>query len=272
VPNSIDFNLNPQLVGLTPIQILDTLVQKAGARGMRIILDRHRPDSGSQSALWYTAQYSEARWISDWQMLAQRYLGNPTVVGCDLHNEPHLPATWGDGNLSTDWRLAAERAGNAVLAVNPHLLIIVEGTDVQDGQSYWWGGNLRAAGAFPVQLTSGTQLVYSAHDYPASVYNQPWFSDPTYPANLPPLWDATWGYLVKSNVAPVYLGEFGTLDQTTSDQQWFQSLATYIGGNGLSFTYWCWNPDSGDTGGILQDDWQTVNMNKQDVLLPILFH
>jgi endoglucanase len=49
-------------------------------------------------------------------MLARRYKGNPAVVGADLSNEPHGAATWGDDNLATDWRLAAERGGNAILA------------------------------------------------------------------------------------------------------------------------------------------------------------
>ncbi|MCX7009832.1 MAG: hypothetical protein NTY53_21760, partial [Kiritimatiellaeota bacterium] len=31
---------------------------------------------------------------------------------------------------------------------------------------------------------------------------------------------------------------------------------------GMSFTFWCLNPDSGDTGGILNDDWTTVNTTK----------
>ncbi len=110
-PNSFDSGLNPNLVGLTPIQILDLLVAGARSRGMKVILDRHTLAADTQEPLWYTTQYPESRWISDWQMLATRYLGNDTVIGVDLHNEPHVPATWGDGNLSTDWRLAAERPG-----------------------------------------------------------------------------------------------------------------------------------------------------------------
>src|SRR5689334_12825998 len=106
---------NTDLQGLTGIQIMDKVIAYGGSIGLRFILDRHRPDSGAQSALWYTAQYSEARWISDWQMLAQRYNGNTAVVGADLHNEPHGTATWGDGVSSTDWRLAAQNAGNAIL-------------------------------------------------------------------------------------------------------------------------------------------------------------
>src|SRR3954470_18555668 len=87
--NSIDYAKNPGLVGKKPIAILDMLVTEAGKRGLKVILDRHRPDYGSQSELWYTSRYSEARWIADWQMLAHRYATNPTVIGADLHNEPH---------------------------------------------------------------------------------------------------------------------------------------------------------------------------------------
>ena len=270
VPNGIDFNQNPDLQGLTALQILDKLVAGAQSRGLKIFLDRHRPDSGAQSELWYTGSYSEARWISDWQMLASRYNGNDTVIGCDLHNEPHGAATWGDGNTSTDWRLAAQRAGNAILGINPHLLIIVEGIEHVNNDYYWWGGNLEAAGSSPVQLNVTNQLVYSPHDYPASVYNQPWFSAPNYPNNLAAVWNTHWGYLISTNTAPVLLGEFGTKNQTTSDQQWFQTIANYIATNQLSFTYWSWNPDSGDTGGILKDDWISVNQDKQAVLQSLL--
>jgi endoglucanase len=269
-PNSIDYAKNPDLVGLDGLHILDKLVEGARARGLRIILDRHRPDASAQSELWYTSTVSEQRWIDDWTMLAARYKGDPTVIGCDLHNEPHGQATWGDGNLATDWRLAAQRAGNAILAVNPDLLIIVEGVEHAGGASYWWGGNLRNAGTAPVVLSVPNRLVYSPHDYPSTVFAQTWFSDPSYPANLPAIWDGNWGYLAKNGNAPLWLGEFGTRDQTTSDQQWFRSIAGYLGQGGLSFAFWCLNPDSGDTGGILQDDWTTVNADKQAVLQPLL--
>lgn len=51
------------------------------------------------------------------------------MIGADLHNEPHGAATWGSGNTNTDWRLAAERCGNAILSVNTNWLIIVEGIE-----------------------------------------------------------------------------------------------------------------------------------------------
>lgn len=268
IPNSIDFSngKNVDLRGLSGVQIMDKLVAYAGQKGLRILLDRHRPDSGGQSELWYTGSYSEQRWINDWKMLASRYANNPTVIGADLHNEPHGSACWGCGNQSTDWRLAAERAGNAIHTVNPNWLIFVEGIGCVNDDCSWWGGQLKNAGQYPVRLNVANRLVYSAHDYPASLYAQTWFNDPSYPNNLPGVWDSYWGYLHKQNIAPVLVGEFGSKLQTTSDRQWLNQLTQYLGSNGMSWAFWSWNPNSGDTGGILNDDWATINADKQSYL------
>jgi chitinase len=283
-PNGINYNLNPDLQVLSSLQILDKIVSYAGQVGLRIILDEHSAmhDNHSGEELWYipgSSTYTQQAWINDWVALAQRYAGNPTVIGADLHNEPHGSATWGDGNPATDWRLAAEQAGNAILQVNPNWLIFVEGIQTYNGQTTWWGGNLMGAGQSPVNLNVANRVVYSPHDYPASVFAQTWFSAPNYPNNLPSVWNQYWGYLYRQDVAPVWLGEFGSKLQTTSDQEWYQQITTYLasttgaaaGGQGMSWTFWSWNPDSGDTGGILQDDWTTVNQNKVQPLIPIEF-
>lgn len=270
VPNGVDAAKNPDLVGKSALEILDALVAGAKARGLRVVLDRHRPDANAQSELWYTGSVGEQRWIDDWKKLATRYKNEPTVIGADLHNEPHGPATWGDGNAATDWRLAAERAGTAIQAIQPDWLIIVEGIEQISGSYYWWGGNLKNTGSAPVRLPVKDRVVYSPHDYPASVHAQSWFSDPSYPANLARVWDDNWGYLVKNGIAPVWIGEFGTKNQTASDQQWLRALVGYTQTNGVSFSFWCFNPNSVDTGGILQDDWNTVNADKMTVISPAL--
>jgi endoglucanase len=276
--NSIDYSKNPDLQGRTPLQILDTVIDYAGGKGMRVILDRHRPDAGGQSALWYTAAVPESTWIADWKTLAARYRGNPTVIGADLHNEPHndggsTGSCWGCNDSTRDWRLAAERAGNAVLAVNPDWLILVEGVDCVNGDCGWWGGNLSGADEFPVRLSDPSKLVYSAHEYANSVFHQKWFDDASFPDNLPALWDRWWGYLIKEQTAPVLIGEFGSTLADPKDAIWMKSLLAYLGPGttGASFTYWSWNPNSGDTGGILNDDWTTINQAKQAILKPYLF-
>ncbi|QYF74598.1 glycoside hydrolase family 5 protein [Cryobacterium sp. PAMC25264] len=269
--SSINYAVNPDLVDTTPQELLDIVVSKAAAAGLTVILDRHRPDSGAQSELWYTAQYSEARWIADWQALAARYRNDPTVIGVDLHNEPHGPACWGCGNPETDWQAAATRGGNAVLSVNPNLLILVEGIENQaSGTSTWWGGGLSGVAAKPVTLTVPNRVVYSPHDYPASVYAQKWFSASTYPANLTSVWDANWGYISKNGIAPVLVGEFGSKLETTSDTQWMSALVGYLAANKTSFAYWSFNPNSGDTGGIVADDWVTPQATKLAALAPLV--
>ncbi len=291
--SSINTNTNPDLVGLTPMQILDKVVAYAGQKGMRIILDRHRPSAAGQTALWYTPTVSEASEIADWQMLAAHYAGNPTVIGADLFNEPHADGTdpngtgacWGCGDTARDWRLAAGRIGNAVLATNPNWLILVEGVSCPSGGNVnvwdstpddplecdWWGGNLSQAGAFPVQLNVAHRLVYSAHDYGISVFDrQSWFNDPNFPNNLPAVWDHFFGYLAEQNIAPVLIGEFGSTLQNPLDVSWMTKLMSYMNTNGMSFTYWSWNPDSGDTGGIVGDDWVTVNQQKMAIVGPYL--
>lgn len=268
IPSGIDYQLNPDLANLTSLQVMDKIVAGADARGIKIILDNHRstPGGGPESGgLWYTSGYSESDWIADWKMLVTRYKSSAAVIGVDLRNEPY-GGCWGCGDPTHDWRLAAEKAGNAIQSINPSLLIIVEGVSVYNGQSTWWGGNLMGAQTYPVRLNVPNQLVYSAHEYPESVASQPWFSDPTYPANLPAVWDKYWGYLIKGNLAPVLIGEFGTRYETVKDQQWLQTFQSYLQQNKLSWTFWSLNPDSGDTGGLLLDDWISVNQTKQGIL------
>ncbi len=269
-PQGINYRLNPDLKGLQGLALMDRIIQGAGSLGLKVILDRHDPTADLRPAMWYTNQVPQARWIQDWVMLAQHYRGNETVIGADLANEPHGPATWGDGNPSTDWRLAAEQAGNAILAVSPGWLIMVEGIEQYHGDFYWWGGNLEGAAQYPVQLSQPDKLVYSAHDYGPEVYPQSWLQAPN-PSDLahtlPAVWEKHWAYLQQDGTAPVLLGEFGG-NSVGQDAEgvWQRTLVSFLKTNGISYAYWSWNPDSTDTGGILQNDWRTVNQSKLDVL------
>jgi len=284
-PN-INYWANPDLQGLTALQVMDKIVAYAEQIGLKIILDHHRNNSGasaSENGLWYDSQHSEADWISDWKMLAERYADNPSVIGADLHNEPYN-GTWGGGGPN-DWAAAAERAGNAIGEVNPNMLIFVEGVANYQGQSYWWGGNLMGVRDRPIELDIANKLVYSAHDYPNSVYAQPWFQGADFPANLPAKFDQMWGYIYREGIAPVYIGEFGTRLQDPKDAPWLEAITSYLSGDldnngthdlpagqkGVSWTFWSWNPNSSDTGGILANDWRTVNQDKMGYLSPIQY-
>jgi len=163
--------------------------------------------------------------------------------------------------------------------------MFVEGVESYQGQNYWWGGNLMGVKDRPIVFNVANQLVYSPHDYPNSVFPQTWFQTANFGAGLPAVFRKAWGYIYEQNIAPVYIGEFGTKLTDPKDVIWLEAITSYISGdldnNGtkdipvgnqdISWTFWSWNPNSGDTGGILADDWLTVNQNKMAYLTPIEF-
>ncbi len=94
----------------------------------------------------------------------------------------------------------------------------------------------------------------------------PWFSDPTFPNNLPTLWTDNWGYLVMENTSPVIIGAFGDrkpemgIDPAwvMGDEAWRPALMSYVAANQLSFIFWSLSPSAeGKTGLLLLSDWQT---------------
>ncbi|WP_448192535.1 cellulase family glycosylhydrolase [Azospirillum sp. sgz301742] len=287
MPTGIDYSKNPDLVGLNALQVFDKIIQYADKTGMKIILDHHRSDDGAsanENGLWYTSAHPESTMIANWKMLAARYANNSSVIGADLHNEPHGPATWGDNNTATDWAHAAERIGNAVQSVNNKLLLFVEGVEQYQGNTYWWGGNLDGQKNYDVHFNTPDQLVYSVHDYPPSMAGFGWFNDSSYPNNMPAKWTSAWGRLIQNDQHPVLVGEFGTRLEQYKDQQWLPKLVQYMDGDwngdgkidltngqqGASWTYWAWSPGSGDTGGILKSDY-TVDYNKVNAIKPAMF-
>ena len=210
-------------------------------------------------------------WIADWTALAARYKGNPAVIGFDLRNEPHNAtkggACWSCGG-STDWHLAAERAGNAVLRVNSSLLIFVEGTDTVGSESDFWGGNLAGVRTAPVRLAIPGRLVYSAHVYGPTEYAQSWFNAATTPATLAALYHRHWGFISEAGIAPVWIGEFGTPNNDAdisstepgSEGQWFQALVAYLGSHpSIGWTYWGINGE--DRYGLLDAAYNTTPAN-----------
>jgi endoglucanase len=301
VPSGISYEnssgpINTHLKGLNSLQILHKIIAYAGQVGLKVILDDHRSEAGNSAeanGLWYTSTYTSRDWVNDWVTIAKRYAGNPTVIGFDLRNEPHTPAgesysqgaTWGTGDPNTDIRLAYERAGNAILTVDPHALIFCEGTseNPMPSRGYaatWWGGDLAMAGRYPVVLSSPGHVVYSAHDYGPSLFQQSWFNSSTTRASLYNVWHKFWGYLYTKDKAPVWVGEFGTDDMSSdisstspgSQGQWFSTLVSYLKANRwMGWTYWAVNGE--DSYALLDNNYDPtpVSSLKQSTLASIQF-
>jgi len=205
--------------------------------------------------------YGESKWLDNLKTLAglaKTYA--PYVVGIDLFNEPY-------GLTSAEWKALAEEGGKTVLTENPEILTFVEGVGSEGyrgADPVFWGENLTDVGGAPPQLPK-SRLVYSPHVYGPSVYAQPYFSAANFPANMPAIWDAHFGYLLDDEVALIP-GEFGGR-YTDADKTWQDAFVRYLASKAAhNFFYWCLNPNSGDTGGLLEDDFKTVNQGKLSLL------
>lgn len=300
-PNSVQINaygtdpytkstgLNTDLEGLSSIQIMDKILAECERLGLKVILDNHSraPDGYMNETIWYTAAKSEADWIRDWKTIAERYKNNSAVVAADVKNEPHgnmtkgmkPPATWGydePGQGVTDWRKASVAAGKAILAVNPRLFIIIEGVENYKGDNTWWGGNLAGVKDYPITESDipAKNLWYSAHEYGPEVYMQDWFSAANFPENMPDIWRGHFWFIHEQGIAPLFFGEFGIQEATAADPnstayKWLKKFMDQMGKNS-HWTFWALNPNSGDTGGLLKDDWVSVNPAKYNLLKPYL--
>jgi endoglucanase len=268
------------------LDVLDKIIAYCGNIGLRVILDNHRSNAGNsaqENGLWFTGDFPESTWLANWRALATRYNGNTTVIGMDLRNEPHASACWGGDpagcSSANDWQAAATRAGNAILAINPSLLIIVEGNDHYNNAFTWWGGMLRGVASRPVTLNTANRVVYSAHDYGPAEANQSWFNGSTTPGSLAAVWDQNWGYIHNQNLAPIFIGEMGTLNTNADIQsstpgsqgQWFSSLVQYLNGkSSMGWAYWAMNGN--DRYGLFNNNFNgIVNQTKLSLLQPLQF-
>jgi endoglucanase len=267
---SINTFANPDLVDCTAGQLFDKLVDECAKRGILVMPDLHRlVGTGKITELWYdNAQgYSEAVIIQAWTNLLRRYRSRPNVFAADLKNEPHGVATWGSGDLATDWHAAAQRIGNALLDVNPRILIVVEGVERHNGDNSWWGGTVAGAATAPVVLKVPNKVVYSPHVYGPSVFAQPYFADASFPSNLTAIWDRHFGFMKQSRTGTLLIGEWGgTMNAAIKDDVWQNAMGEYFAKHDIDWFYWCVNPNSGDTGGLLMDDWKTPVQPKLNLL------
>jgi hypothetical protein len=216
-------------------------------------------------------------------------------------------AKWDNSTDINNWKYAAETAAKKVLDINPNLLILVEGIEVypKEGQNWdspaggygipenfygaWWGANLRGVKDYPIDLGKyQDQLVYSPHDYGPSVWEQSWFYDgfnkDTMHADY---WYDTWAYIYEDSTAPytapLLIGEWGgfvdgDMDErggasatTKRNTHWLTCLREYIIENKIHHTFWCFNYNSSDTGGLMYNDFKDWNEPKYQFLKPALW-
>eukprot|EP00419_Tripos_fusus_P012123 CAMPEP_0172664836 /NCGR_PEP_ID=MMETSP1074-20121228/6862_1 /TAXON_ID=2916 /ORGANISM="Ceratium fusus, Strain PA161109" /LENGTH=597 /DNA_ID=CAMNT_0013481059 /DNA_START=214 /DNA_END=2004 /DNA_ORIENTATION=+ len=177
--NNSAVSANPQFTNITWRTMFQATVHAIAQAGLMMILDRHMLWAGNNpsklsmaSGLWYANDISASDNVEALELLAEMTANESLVVGMEVINEPHdvFPGSWPDGGpdkpILINWgskdprhdlHVYSETAGNAVLAKNPNLLIIVDGLCAAT--------TLDFVRDMPVRLSLPHRIVYSAHSY-----------------------------------------------------------------------------------------------------------
>ena len=258
------------------IEIFRIIADYADTLGLKIIFDHHsnEGDSGQQwNGLWFDLDPAKgmisnckspgtttyATFKRNGVTLARALSSHRAVIGFELHNEPAdnencRPPTrlnWGASHDAYDLKFMAEDVGNAILAVNPQALIIVEGP-LEHSPPASTGmnpavkgadGDLSAVIGFagqpprPIRLNIPNRLVYSVHIYPHEIADRAALGQPY---NLSD-WNDEWGFIVREKIAPVLVSEIGAFLQdhetpanpgrTSPDAaRWLAQIIPYLNG------------------------------------------
>ena len=269
--------------------------------GIKIMIDIHSANTSSNGhtiPLWYSGSYTTEDWIEALSWVAEYYKNDDTIIALDLKNEPHGKpddgafAKWDGSTDKTNWKYAAETCAAAVLSINPNLLIMIEGIEIYPKEfadwtypsiewvtytsnyyNAWWGGNFRGAKEYPIDLGKyQSQLVYSPHDYGPLVWAQPWFEGNfTSESIMEEYWYDSWFFLLDEKVAPLLIGEWGGFMDNGPNQKWLVLIRDLMIKHHIHHTFWCFNENSGDTGGLVYDNFGKWDEEKYDLVKPALW-
>ncbi|KAJ4290698.1 hypothetical protein N0V88_006446 [Collariella sp. IMI 366227] len=259
---------NPDLVGMRALDVFVAVVEALTEAGLAVVVNNHITtatwccgadpcDAGWANdhlpAMMCRVRQTEGEWVRHWEVVMERLMGNGLVIGADLRNE--VRGMWGTMPWEK-WADAAERAGNALLRMNPDWLIIVGGTES--------GNDLTGVARRPIVLDVPDRVVYSAHVYSWSGWGSLGgrYAKRTYQSFVQSM-RKNWAYLIESNIAPVWVGEFGAPnDPGQGDANYWRNLMRYLKSIDADFGYWAINPrkpkeNEKESYSLVEDDWTT---------------
>ncbi len=271
---------NPDLIGRNPLEVFDACVKALTDKGLIVIPNCHLLDFGwccgtdDSNGLWFNDRFTPQNFTDAWTGMATRYKSNPLVAAMDIKNEPRtavvggqkLSPAWGGGGR-TDIAAMYTTVGNAILHVDPQVLIICEGLN--------FASDLTGVHSHPVKLSQPNKVVYSLHDYH-------WFhKDPHQtPAAYISAMNQRGGFILAGNVAPLWLGEFGRIcaapaPGTQGPEPWWGNIKAWLAQADVDWCWWALNPTHGQASappggsvahaggtrepfGLLTQDWSGV--------------
>jgi endoglucanase len=204
---------------------LDAALPICAEVGLMVVLDLHSPPGGKKTQGGYVGsdtglfsdRKAQEKFVEVWRYLAQRYRHVRPIWGYDIANEPVEDFIADDCD---DWHGLAERAAQAIRAVDPVRAIICEAPP--------WGSPESLADFTPLSVSN---VVYSVHMYvPSEFTHQGVFKPVKEPVVYPglingSLWDKAALEKVLQPVVDfqkrynvhIYLGEFSAIRWAPGD-------------------------------------------------------
>jgi endoglucanase len=215
---------------------LDTLFDRAEVHGLEIVLDYHRLHKTHQSFKPYDQEVTFDTFLYSWETILNRYKDRQILVAVDIWNEYQ-------GDNYVEWN-----------NISRQIVSFLE--DRFPGRFYYyvggvnWGGNLHDISL--EDLPFSDRIRYTIHKY--------WFSDKE-------KYEDQWTYSFPSNKSIVNVGEFGYQSDQQKQIDWVERFIAYLRRVGVRDTFfWGWSFNSGDTGGILRENCETIDTSKIDML------
>ena len=243
---------NKWMMGMPVRDILHMFFQKAADRGMVILLDFHTIKKQITPEP-FTETVSPLDVRTAWFHILDEYRNQPNLLGIDIKNEPH-GVSW------KDWGYYAVHFIEQVQLRYPdfHGLFFVEGIQDLNDHSVWGGSFSNMPDNIEHDLATNPLVVFSPHVYGVSIRGSSaqYDNDNTF---------RTWfGFLHEKTHNAVVIGEVGGFF-VLDDYEWHMTLLYYLESMDIRDAfYWCLNPDSIDTQGLLMQDWRTPNQGKLD--------
>lgn len=248
---------------------LDRTINLASVHGIKVLIDMHTAPGVTNGELWEDYAFWE-KFEALWTFIAERYKGNPSVIGYDLLNEPNLvianfpPAKRrllgrGEWSFPDEWRgtprdyfALMTRVSQAINRIDPKMSIVVEGVGL-------WGNPINFNW---MEIIDACNVVYSFHFYvphkfthagrgknsPALRYD-PQKDQKRILAALKPVEEFSQKYGV-----PIFVGEFGLNyhNEERGAKEWLEDVLGFFEQKGWSWTYWTYSIDFRNPEVILQ--------------------
>ena len=250
--------------GMTVRQYMGPFLDHLSARGISVLFDMHTIDGQITEFPW-TDNVSEDRVVAAWVQFAQAFGKHPAVMGFEIKNEPH-----GDCSTYEFHRHCArviDSIGDRFAG-----LYFIDGTTQSSTDKPPWGGTFesisRTCADDPLcQNILQGRLVFSPHVYGPDVRGD----DARMEGDE--IFEKRFGFLKYHPFfgdSAIIVTEFGG-HMLEEDGRYFVKWKEYMERVHLSTGafFWTFPPSSLDTGGMLDDNWSSVNQGKSHFLTTI---